>query len=797
MEVTERLNRACEVASAALCYLMDGEGLTVAASTLNNAKKIVGQNYGFRPYFKTALRIGHGLYLAKGVTTKARGLYFSRRIESRDGRPLGVVVIKQGPEALEKVFRQYSSDVIMATPEDVIFMSNRQDWILRTLHEVDDEKLSELTRDRQFGETLGDSVDLVFNQDSTALDSEGREYLLGSSDITNLAGWRVLYLTDVSLIPLGLRTNRTVFVLMISIACLLAFFTFLCYRSGLSQLNKLESRSKALEESEEELSQFSQLAGDVMLVHYDGRIMQANTSLERLFGYQLDELKGMQVLQIISDESTELVQRNIVDDFQEPYEAEGMHKNGNVFPIEITATTIMRGGSRVRVCCIRDITDRKQAQQRQRFESHYDALTGLPSRNLMIDRLQHSIARSQRINRHVVVLFLDLDDFKKINESQGHDVGDKVLVAAAKRLNSAIRVSDTLARYGGDEFIVVLEDISDPIAAEPVAEKILAELSRPFESAGRSYFISASIGMSVYPTDGVDPAVLLQKADTAMHRSKESGRNTFRFFTDAMNDEAVRRLELEQQLREAMRRGEFQLHYQPIFATEERRLIGAEALLRWNNQRLGAVSPADFIPTAEQTGLIVEIGDWVLEEAARQTREWQDAGIAHFRIGVNVSPRQFRDGAIVHSVERVLEQTGVVPSALVIEITEGVLVRNDAGTEGALNDLKKMGVRLSMDDFGTGYSSLSYLKRFPFDTLKIDREFVRDLYEDSSDQQLVVATVAMAQGMGLQVVAEGVEGQEQLDFLKDVGCDSIQGFFLGQPMSADEFTKTFVTPQQT
>lgn len=435
----------------------------------------------------------------------------------------------------------------------------------------------------------------------------------------------------------------------------------------------------------------------------------------------------------------------------------------------------------------RDITEQKMVEQKVVHQAHFDALTELPNRFLSLDRLAQMLYEAKRIDQGVAVIFLDLDDFKKVNDSLGHEIGDKLLIDAAHRLQQVVRKGDTVGRLGGDEFIVLLGGLNKTTDALPIIDNLLNGLRESFRIEGRELILSGSIGVALYPQDGNTPSELLRNADSAMYHAKEMGRNTYSFFTEEMNLQVSRRLAIEEQIHGALGRGEFSIFYQAKVDVASQQVVGAEALLRWNNPALGAVSPLEFIPIAEQTGLIVPIGQFVLVEALACAKRWREQLREDFCIAVNLSPRQFRDPELVHQVSSALESSAVPPSALELEITEGVLMSGHDYIDKALSAIKALGVTLAMDDFGTGYSSLSYLRNYPFDVLKIDQSFVRDITEDPADRELINAAIAMAHSLRLRVVAEGVETDEQLQYLKQLECDYLQGYLFGKPMSAEDF----------
>ena len=403
------------------------------------------------------------------------------------------------------------------------------------------------------------------------------------------------------------------------------------------------------------------------------------------------------------------------------------------------------------------VRNQRRRENRLIYQAHFDALTDLPNRFLALNQLEQLLKQAQQHDHKVAVLFLDLDDFKKVNDSLGHEVGDQILMEAAQRLRDSVRSDDTVARLGGDEFVVMLGGIKSAHDAQSIAEKLLNQFQTPYQWGHRELVLTASIGISIYPDDGDCQAELMRNADSAMYYSKRQGRNVYHFFTNTMNQNATRRLLLEEQLRGALERDELSLCYQPLIDVAAGTMTGVEALLRWHNPVLGAVSPDEFIPIAEQSGLIVPIGRYVIEKALSCAARWQERYRWNLKISVNLSPRQFRDPTLLPYIEKTLAETGVSSDSLELEITEGVLISSHPDIELSLNALNELGVSIAMDDFGTGYSSLSYLRRYPFDTLKIDRSFVSDITIDPQDRELVNAVIAMAHSLGLTVVAEGVE----------------------------------------
>jgi diguanylate cyclase (GGDEF)-like protein/PAS domain S-box-containing protein len=442
-----------------------------------------------------------------------------------------------------------------------------------------------------------------------------------------------------------------------------------------------------------------------------------------------------------------------------------------------------------------DITERKQIEGKIRALAYFDSLTGLPNRLQFKEQLARAVHRCGRGKDRIAVMFLDLDRFKQINDSLGHPVGDELLKAVAARLVHSVRGGDDVgraadgqatARLGGDEFTVLLSGLACHEDAGKVAARIVAEIARPFSVAGQELFISASVGIAVYPADGTDVDTLLKNADVAMYSAKDSGRNNYKFYSSELNARALERLNLERDLHRALERNEFLLHYQPQIDRASGRVTGVEALLRWNHAQRGLVPPGHFIPIAEQTGLIAPIGEWVLERACRQAKAWSDEGVGELEMWVNVSGVQFRDRKLAGAIRRALELSGLEPRRLVIEATETIMLEDREATLAILTELKALGIRIAIDDFGTGYSSLAYLKRFPLDTLKIDGSFVRDLDTDAEDRAIVAAIIAMGSALKLNILAEGVETAQQAALLHEMGCPRMQGYYFARPVPAED-----------
>jgi diguanylate cyclase (GGDEF)-like protein len=438
------------------------------------------------------------------------------------------------------------------------------------------------------------------------------------------------------------------------------------------------------------------------------------------------------------------------------------------------------------VFSLRILKQRKGQEDRIRHIAFHDDLTGLPNRLMLIQRLDQALSRHSRATMKLAILYMNLDRFKIINDSLGHDTGDLLLMQVTDRLRTQLREGDTLSRVGGDEFVVLLENSDTSIDTSACAQRLVEQMTAPYRLGGKDCHVTLSIGISIYPSDGSDSQTLLKAADMAMYRAKETGRNKYQYYAPSMNVHTLERLELESDLRRALERGEFLLHYQPKVDVSSGLITGVEALLRWRHPVRGLVPPLDFISLAEETGLIVAIGEWVLATACARTKAWQGRGLPRLSVAVNLSARQFSDSMLLAKLTRIIQASGLDPSLLELEITESVVMSNGESAISVLEKLKSIGVEIAIDDFGTGYSSLAYLKRFPIDILKIDRSFIRDIAAGSGDRKITRAIIAMAHSLRLKVVAEGVETAEQLHFLRIECCDAVQGYFLHRPLADDE-----------
>ena len=554
--------------------------------------------------------------------------------------------------------------------------------------------------------------------------------------------------------------------------------------------------------------QFRQLAAHIPQVLWiadigQRKLLYVSPAAERLFGRSLEEIYASPrtlIQAVHRDERKRLIDRRLSEATGGNYDevVRVVRPDGTVRWVRDQAFPIRDAQGRIyRIAGIaEDITERQESEQRLAYLAHYDGLTSLPNRLLFCDRLGQAIAIAGREHSIVGVMFIDVDRFKDVNDTLGHAVGDRLLQKVSERLLRSVRSEDTVGRFGGDEFAIVLPKLATSKDAEVVAQKIIRSFDDPFElENGTEIYVTASIGLTLCPTDGVDCDSLLKNADLAMYRAKEEGRNTCARYSAEMDKCDAGRLDMKTMLRRALEREEFMLCYQPKVDVRTNRAIGVEALIRWNSQQLGFVSPKDFIPLAEETGLIVPIGEWALRTACAQNKGWQDMGYDPLVMSVNLSARQFREKNLVDRIMGVLDETGLEARYLDLEITESLLMNNADSTVAVLERLHQLGVGLSIDDFGTGYSSLAYLKRFPVQSLKIDQSFVRDLTTDADNAAIVTAVVAMAKSLKLKVIAEGVETREQLDFLAKLRCDEYQGYYFGNPVPADSFIKFLEQPR--
>ncbi len=526
----------------------------------------------------------------------------------------------------------------------------------------------------------------------------------------------------------------------------------------------------------------------------DGQYLNANPALARIYGHPsaeslIADLHDIQhQLYVVPERREEFVGLMQTHGLVHNFESQVYRRDGSIIWISENARAVIGADGEVQFFegTVIDISERRQHEATLEHQATHDSLTGLPNRALLRSRIEQGIARARRDSHLVAIVFLDLDHFKLINDSLGHHVGDRLLLEVADRLVGSVSGHDCVARQGGDEFVVVLTEQHDKTGIVAVVNALLDVISQPWVDEGQEYGLSCSVGISCYPQDGDDPDALLRAADTAMYKSKEAGRNTYHFFTPEFNLAISERLELENSLRHAIEREEFRVYYQPRIDSASGSIVGAEALIRWECPGKGLIAPDAFISIAEETGLIIPIGNWILREACRQNRVWQHAGLPPISVSVNLSPIQFRHQTLVQSVADALHAADLDPSYLELELTESFVMHDAERINIAMQAIKAIGVDIAVDDFGTGYSSLSYLKRFPVDRLKVDKSFVRDINVDPDDAAIVVAIITLGHALGLKVVAEGVETQAHLDFLRAHHCDELQGYFFSRPVPARE-----------
>jgi len=515
-----------------------------------------------------------------------------------------------------------------------------------------------------------------------------------------------------------------------------------------------------------------------------------NDAFCRMLGYTAAELLAMNAAQWDAQWTTAQIKANIAALGDDAVMLETRHRrhDGSVINVDVSIVKVDIEGQQLVYCSSRDVTERNRSEEKMVELAYYDSLTGLPNRALFYDRLTQEIKKAHRAGLKMALLFIDLDKFKEVNDTLGHSMGDLLLQETARRISNCVREADTVARLGGDEFIIILSELDDATSIERVAESILQKLAEPFQLGDEIAHVSASMGITLYPDDATEVEELLKDADQAMYVSKNAGRNRLSYFTPALEQAAQSRLHLLNDLRGALAGSQFQVYFQPIVDLATGRIDKAEALIRWQHPEHGMVSPAQFIPLAEETGLIIEIGDWVFRETAQQVKRWRTLYSPMFQISVNKSPTQFRQSGTTHEIWLdYLRELGLPGQSIAIEITEGLLLDAESSVTDKLIEFRGTGMQVSIDDFGTGYSSLSYLKKFDIDYLKIDQSFVRDLVTDPNDRALSEAIIVMAHKLGLKVIAEGVETEAQRALLVLAGCDYAQGYLFSRPVPADEF----------
>ncbi|EAR62823.1 EAL domain-containing protein [Neptuniibacter caesariensis] len=902
------LNRYCKTLNASLCYIMNVKGDAVADSRPPETS-IVGNNYGFRPYFKQAIWGESSIHLALGVTTKKRGIYFSSPIISAHNKIVGVAVIKFLPAPIEQRFAEVTGFASLVDPNGIVFASNQPDWLYKSLFKLSPQRLKKIAESRQFGDQAPESLGFTVDSDNNVSGPSAQNHLLEQVSVSQLPGWSITYLYRTEHITSMEHPNQGIAALSIIIILFLLtlFAVKQLYSRLVETLRSNAQQQKDLERSEHRLQNFDKVSSEAIFIHNSEGIVDVNKQAEKMFGYTHTELLQLKPDDFFSAESLPVAMEKVRTQSETPYQATVITRDGTAIPVTVNGKAVLWNGQKARAASFRDITRRIEYQKRlmasedrfrqlsdlvaeglliysenkiidvnqslcelfgQRredllesdlselfseqsltainnhpdtaaalelsleradgtlfpaeittasmqfddglfivlsirdisrykeqeehilYQAQFDLLTHIPNRFLAKDRAEQAIRNADKHDGKLALMFIDLDGFKKVNDSMGHEVGDQLLQQATRRFVSCIEKQHTLARHGGDEFIIIQEDIADPTDSEIVAEKILQQFSNPFSIENKQLIVTASIGISIYPDDANNYSDLLRAADIGMYKAKHDGRNRFHYYTQEMNDIATRKLALDNSLREALQNREFNLVFQPLICNVkgQPKVQGAEALIRWTSPVLGQVSPVEFIPHTEQSGLIIPIGRWVLEQACQQAKRWVDDGQEDVFISVNVSPRQFKGNDLLRDLTSALESSGLHPHHLNIEVTEGLLIEASPELNNTLQLITDMGINLSMDDFGTGYSSLNYLKKFPFNNLKIDRSFIKELPDNSDSAILVTATIAMAHQLGLSVTAEGIETAEQYNYLRGLRCDRLQGFYMGKPVPANEFS---------
>lgn len=560
---------------------------------------------------------------------------------------------------------------------------------------------------------------------------------------------------------------------------------------GEAELRRFQLRSS--ERLRQAAKVFESTREGVLVTDHKSRIQRVNPAFERITGYTEQEVLGQNPRLFKSGRHGAEFYAEMWSSLEQQGSWQGeiwnRRKNGEIYPEWLSISQVLdeKGSLTHYVGVFSDLSRIKRSEEKLSYLAHHDPLTGLPNRLLFQARLSHAMERARRDGNQLALLNLDIDRFKNVNDSLGHPVGDRLLHQVGQRLKSLVREYDSVCRPGGDEFLILVELKGEPQEAALIAQKILAGLSKPFLLGLDEMHISVSMGISLFPGDADDEPALLRNADTAMFRAKETGAGGYQFYTPEMTELAFERLMLESQLRKAVKGQQLRLHYQPQVSLESGELVGAEGLVRWQHPDLGLVSPARFIPLAEETGLIRQVGRWVLEEGCRQLRQWLDQGLWQGTLSLNLSGQQLAQDDLVEQVARILDLHGIPAHFLKLEVTEGFVMAQAEGAIERLHELRRLGVSIAIDDFGTGYSSLSYLKRLPVDELKIDQSFIRELDLDVKDAAIVRSILSLGQNLGLQVMAEGVEREEQQQLLRQFGCPGVQGFLFGRPLPSEEF----------
>jgi diguanylate cyclase (GGDEF)-like protein/PAS domain S-box-containing protein len=810
-----------QLPNARTLFVLDARGVLVQDSDMHPAAP---RDFSDREIFNWHRSHSGRFYVGKPIVGRGNGAWFvagSRRLDDADGRFAGALVVAFEPGAFQSVYR----DIEVG-----------RDGVIGLMHEDGELIASVPAAPSWLGVPTGGNLtlkDLLSSSGSrtsrsvSAVDGVARIYSarqvadmplmvqVGLSEDEVLAGWREeKKVAIVILIAFTLATIVLAWLLMQELRRRNELARPAARREqmlrqvhgtlpaegeivdGVAVNEDITARralANALRESEARYrALFEHSIDAVFLMKRDGSILSANAQACRLLGYTENELRALGRRGLTEPDDPRVAA--LLDEHRREGAARGelemRRKDGGWVPVDVSSATFRdRSGELCASLVIRDITDRKRAEEHIEYLAYHDELTGIPNRAHFQRAFEHAIATSQRQGMNTALMLVDLDRFKNINDIVGHETGDQLLKQVAARLRTCLRDGDVLARLGGDEFVILMQDASSIDAVSAVANKILEATARPLVIDEQEFLITASIGISTSPHDGTDLKTLLRNSDVAMYRAKESGKNGFQYFSPDMDAHGRERLSIESALGRALERSEFMLHFQPKMQVSSRNVAGMEALVRWHNPEKGLMQPGEFIAIAEETGMIVPIGDWVLTEACCQGQALRAAGHCNLRVAVNLSVRQLYDEGFARRVSEALAQTGFPAENLEIEITESMVMRDAEGAIKLLRALRDTGVRIAIDDFGTGYSSLAYLKRFPIDCVKIDRSFIRDLPEDRDDASITRSIIAMAHNMKLEVVAEGVETVPQLDFLHAHGCDEIQGFLFSKPLDIDAFER--------
>jgi len=743
-------------------------------------------NLANRPYFTQLARDPHaGIVISKPLVSRVSGeweIVLARRLNDRDGRFDGVVYATIPLQYFIDKFAaiDLGAHGIIALRDEQLGVIARWPAIHSVAQDVGTKTVAVSIRDAVASGAASGSFSGQASSDGVERTMAFRR--IGALPMIIVVGLaRADYLSDWNAEIMRATALATLFAFVTFVFTLTIHRSWLRRESDVNALALQERKFRTLLDSSPDGLVIADALGVITLV---------NRNAELMFGYAADELVGQPIRVLLPARFSAFALAPVAADAGDGVEGAGprdlwaVTKAGREFPVGISVSSIATEQGGLVAAAIRDMTERHASARHIEFLAHHDALTALPNRTVMESRFEQAVADAARSGTHVALMFLDLDSFKSVNDSLGHPVGDELLKVVALRLGKFARTSDIVSRQGGDEFLIVFTGLASDADIGPAADRLMREFKAPFVVDGHEIATSLSVGIALYPQDGADFPTLLKKADIAMYQAKAEGRDTWRLFSDQMHVETLRRLRIRSALHQAIERGEFTLHFQPQIDLGSGRVIGAEALLRWNHAELGAVPPVEFIPVAEESGLIVPIGAWVLGEACRQAVSWQAPDRPALSVAVNISAVQFARGDLEDTVRRALASSGLAPELLELELTESILIRNVDSVLATVMRLKRLGVMLSIDDFGTGYSSLTYLKRFAVDKLKIDQSFIRDLVADAESGAIVQAIVQMARSLNLKTVAEGIEDDGVLAHLKTLGCDQGQGYGIARPMPA-------------